>query len=213
MEQRALNTISCEEKKSTEIMCMNISSLNSHLHDLKAHNLSGVDVIWINPIANKSDYHLEQYNLHLNSCGQGKGVAVYFKDAFKHEVDICEDNYQITKMSSLELDIICVYRSCHTSTYENHNFKNEIIDIIALQKKTIICGDFNIDLMKENQNLISQSLFSLNFKQLIQNSTHLKGGILDHVYTSKEISPGKVKIEQLNLYFGDHDKLKVLIDE
>ena len=49
------------------------------------------------------------YELQVNSVGLGKGLAVYYdKEIFQHSADIKKPLFQITKMSSTELDVIAV---------------------------------------------------------------------------------------------------------
>ena len=56
-------------------------------------------------------YDLENYLTHLNSFGDGKGVALYYKDHFQNVSDVCKENYQISKLQSEKYDIIFVYCS------------------------------------------------------------------------------------------------------
>ena len=55
---------------------------------------------------------MPNYILHLNSSDKGKGIATYYKEnIFRLNIDIKEDNMQLTKFTSYSLDIIVLYRS------------------------------------------------------------------------------------------------------
>ena len=48
----------------------------------------------------------------------------------------------------------------------------------------------------------------LNYTQMVGRSTHLEGHILDHVYTSQQISH-LVEIKHHFVYYSDHDGIIV----
>ena len=53
---------------------------------------------------------------HLNSGGLGKGITTYYCDSYVFKMDVTEDKYQMTKISSRTQDIINVYRSAGASS-------------------------------------------------------------------------------------------------
>ena len=80
---------------------------------------------------------IPHYELHLNSKGNGKGVATYYrKDLFRHDSDIKEDYMQLTKFTSQMLDIIMLYRS----QSGNCNKLNDHIDLMSTGKGDVENG-------------------------------------------------------------------------
>ena len=64
---------------------------------------------WLTSNDNNSGLEIESYKLCTNSAGKGKGLATYYrKDKFKHSVDIQDDKFQLTKISSDCVDVKCV---------------------------------------------------------------------------------------------------------
>ena len=75
-------------------------------------------------------------------------------------------------------------------------------------------GDFNICALAYPKNYIKQSLIQIGFKQLVQKSTHIEGGLIDHIYL---IEGRHMKItysvEVCPKYYSDHDGLGLTLLE
>ena len=197
----------------TKIACLNIRSLNKHLEDVKAdHTLLKSDIICLTETWLQGEtsniYSIDGYNTFLNSVGKGKGIAIYAKPSFSHVCDVNGDGFQITKMTSEKIDVICVYRS-------DFGFIEEVVKqlfpLFTPLKATFICGDFNICALKNPQNLLTQSLTEDNFQQIIKYSTHEKGGLLEHVYV-KNISKD-CNVHYHAVYYSDHEGMCITILE
>ena len=107
-------------------------------------------------------------------------MATYFKqNIFQHFKDIKEQYFQISKLTSNSLDVISIYRSQEGNVYQ---VLKEIKDMIDLDKVTLICGDVNICYISDKNNIFVSALEDLGFKQLVQEATHIEGGLIDHVY-------------------------------
>ena len=74
------------------------------------------------------------------------------------------------------------------------------------RKKTLICGDFNLN---PSENELSKKLVATGFHQIVSEATHVKGGILDHVYSKPFQQVTKLFIHPL--YFSDHDAICVTL--
>ena len=130
---------------------------------------------------------IDGYDAHFNSIGPGKGIAIYYKkDIFKHVIDIEKENMQLTKMESLEMTVIAVYRSEKGNSVE---LLQHIIELIPPRGRTIICGDFNICYLSKRRNRITKYLEENGFTQLVKEATHIQGRLLDHFYFRP--SPGE----------------------
>ena len=214
LSSKALNAIKEKKTNVINILSFNILSLRKHYEDLRMiRNLSQLDVIclqetWLAKNTNTIDYQMSDFNLNLNSHGPGKGVAVYFKPEYEHADNICNDNLQISKLNSKYLDIITVYRSTG-----NTSLKEELMKLIDNERPCLICGDFNIDFQteKDKSDFIIASE-EIGFVQIVTRSTHIKGGLLDHVYANKLLLKSKISISQINTYLSDHDAILISIE-
>ena len=54
--------------------------------------------------------------------------------------------------------------------------------MIDLTRICIISGDFNLNYLTESSNIIIKELHRLCFKQMMDEPTHMQGGIIDHLY-------------------------------
>ena len=79
----------------------------------------------------------EGYTAHFCLVGKGKGLATYVKDQFEQDEDIIEDNLQITKFTSEDVDSISCYRSEGKGIPET---AQQIEALINLEKPTVITG-------------------------------------------------------------------------
>ena len=107
-----------EHKESIKISSLNCRSLKKHHEDIAKDNLlMKSDIICLNETWEETDHirddlQIPDYELKLNSKGNGKGLATYYrKDIFKHDFDVKDDYMQLSKFTSHMLDIILLYRS------------------------------------------------------------------------------------------------------
>ena len=75
-------------------------------------------------------------------------------------------------------------------------------------RPTLICGDFNIDLKKSGsrQKKLDLKMKENSMVQLVQGSTHAKGGLLDHVYVQEDLQ-SRILIKKRSVRFSDHDMI------
>ena len=162
---------------------------------------------WMLSDENNENVHINGYVLQANSVGCGKGLATYFKsDMFQHCKDIKEHHFQITKLKSEFLEVISVYRSKEGLI---NQILNEISNLIDWNRTTLICGDFNICYNSDRSSKLVTTLEALGFKQLVQEATHIKGGLIDHVYIRKIGTSESVDCSLYSPYYCaiDHDAL------
>ena len=150
--------------------------------------------------------NLYQFKNHLSNfvtCGRGKGIATYFTTEFKVEAIISNPQYQVTKITSADMDILNVYRSSNASSTFIEDLKDMLRENIV--KTTLLCGDLNFCANKHPRHPIKVFLEKLKFVQLIEKPSHIDGGVLDHVYLlCKE--PRTVETKMKGCYYSDHDK-------
>ena len=149
-----------DDKTFTKISSLNIFSLLKHLEDIKADwALLKSDIIcltetWIQPDSD-FDFGIDGYNVFLNNIGFGKGIAIYAKSSFSHVLNSNGEGFQITKMTSEKMDVICIYRS------ENGSIKqllSQLFSILTPQRPTFICGDFNLCVLKNPNNSMKNKI-------------------------------------------------------
>ena len=75
----------------------------------------------------------------------------------------------------------------------------------------MICGDFNFNGNDEND--LARMMVSRGFKQTVQRSTHIQGGLIDLFYHNLPESKKKVEYKIHNTYYSDHKAVCVVIDK
>ena len=97
--------------KIASLNCMNLNYNHEEIvHDptLMESTLLAVSETWLDE---KTKLYLNGYNVHFNSVGSGKGLALYYKPGtFTPSADIKQEKMQISKLGSGELEVIQVYR-------------------------------------------------------------------------------------------------------
>ena len=102
----------------TKICFLNVRSLLNKFDNIKSDiNLYQSDFMilaetWIpeNTLEAKH-YQLRDRESHLNNSGRGRGLAIFYKQDIKHIEDQNEENINISKVVTEDIDIIAVYRS------------------------------------------------------------------------------------------------------
>ena len=79
---------------------------------------------------------------------------------YSPEKDIKNENYQLTKISSEERDVINVYRSSNAS----ENFLEDLKSLINVDRPTHVIGDFNICFKSEKSNKIVKNMEEMGFR-------------------------------------------------
>ena len=118
---------------------------------------------------------------------------------------IIENNIQISKLISNELNIIIVYRSEKGNLSKLLEYLKKLIEG---EKNTVITGDFNLCYKTQKNNKVSKYLMDAGFTQHLNEPTHMKGRHLDHLY----FRPGKRPvstpfIHRYSPYYSDHDAI------
>ena len=206
-----------ETFRGLRISSLNCRSLRSKIEDIrKDYELCGSDIIclsetWLGEHDEVDDLQIEGYSLHVNSVGCGKGLATYLRgEKFRHVLDVKEDELQISKYSSIALDLVSVYRSNHCQTLMQNVFE----EILSSNKPTLILGDMNICYQKQKKDKNIQYMEDNNFKQLVKGATHLLGGHIDQAWLIGEHHFKSVTAEQYSPYFTsrDHDSLLISLE-
>ena len=197
--------------KSTKIYFHNIQSLRDKIHDIKADSIPFYgDLIifaesWLSPNISAEDetLQLNNYKLHLNSKGKGKGFSIYIKNSkFLITENIEEEDLQMSRLESNDLVVVCLYR-CQT----NKDLQRRLKASIPVSGSCLIIGDFNICSMKQSGSEIFKTLMLLGFKLLVSEATHLKGGHLDQAWLRSTDSSNHTQLYCPYYTCKDHDAL------
>ena len=154
---------------------------------------------------------IPEFKLHLNSVGDGKGIASYYRDEkASPKADIKMQKTQMSKISTKNVDIINIYRS---QSADNPCLSEELKKLINVQRQTIVCGDLNLCFVTQRKNEVTAMLENLGFRQLVKTATHLMGGHIDHVYSNHDQTKFQVDIMIYSPYYTckDHDALCITI--
>ena len=212
----AINVTNDEDKKHFEIVTLNILSFRKHFVDLEKrfeHTSFGAMCLqetWLHENSDAVQYQIRDMIPHLNSVGLGRGIATYNSEEFYLRGEfICEHNCQILKVRSDNLDLINVYRSQDCSV---RMFKDKIQYVVDPLMSTILTGDTNIDISRESGEQFVEFMNNLGFSQLVKFPTHDKGGVLDHVYVTKDLLE-RVSVTQTAVYFSDQQLITIKIKE
>ena len=164
---------------------------------------------WLEDNAISEDISIPNYDLHLNSQGKGKGIAIYFKnDILKHEQDINDENMQLSKFNSTTIDIVVLYRS------QNGNQKDLIKNLESMKtrdKPQLIIGDFNFCFQESSLNSTLKYLKDNDFSQLIEEATHIEGNLLDQAHVRDVRRTYKYKVEVQSKCYSDLKGLAIVV--
>merc|ERR1712208_186318 len=129
-------------EQTIKITFLNSRSIKNKFYNILADtSLLMSDIIiltetWLEKEDDENKYVLPGYDGNWNKRGRGKGMASYFKEKdFTHVLNINQDGFCLTKITSSDLDIIGVYRS------QNENVRDivtELQNLVDKEKTTVI---------------------------------------------------------------------------
>ena len=146
-----------------KIASLNINSIVKHFDDLTTDFvLRQSDIICINESflkPNEIPPPLSKYRCFSASKGRAAGVVVYVLEKFKliSSAQVwAEDTYQAVKLQLNKFDIISIYRSPKVKLQES--FIDFVKNIIHINRPTIVCGDVNINFLKNPENIFTSTM-------------------------------------------------------
>ena len=206
----------------TQIVSLNVSSLQKHIADLRANQLLCendmicVQETWLD--ANDEvgdDYQLPGKVGTFVSVGRGKGVAVLYPPTFTESFTVKKSSHQMAAVSRRGLTVINLYRS------QNANTEELILDFLSLMQKfdgqqtIVLCGDFNLCEREDKLHAFMKLLWEKGFKSLLNppQASHQEGRCLDQAYCRHGEPPSRfictAKVGTCS--FSDHDAIMVSI--
>ena len=202
------------QRSPLKIASLNCAGLESHYEDIKTDTkLQRANIIHLSEISldkhDEGQHELDGYNSHFIIVGNGKGIATYYMENFTHKQDFISPQMQITKFSSERIDTINVYRSQNGHLVE---LLTELRKMLQPGRPTLITGDFNLCYMTNINNRMGQGLENQQFRQLVKEPTHIRGGHIDHVYFRDDTNEWEQPVlERYSPYYSDHDCLCITL--
>ena len=161
---------------------VNARSLQQHFKDLLKDNfimksdIIAIQETWLSSDPNDSIPQFHKYYVH----GGSKGIALLTKVRPIYVENSITEHCSFIKASFDKFDLINVYR--FSSDTEIKLFTESILPLLDQTKTQVIVGDMNIDLRKNPMNLFTKTLEQKGFQQIVDRPTHVRGGLIDHVY-------------------------------
>ena len=151
------------------------------------------------------EFELEEFNLHMNNSGRGRGLSVFQKEECYDITDHNAENINVTKIKGTDLNIIAIYRSQEGSL---STLIKILQNIIELSKTTLIVGDMNVCNKKNPKNALKRYLEEKDFKEVISKATHTEGSHIDHAYimnVGNYVEDPEIML--IPKYYSDHDAI------
>ena len=105
------------------------------------------------------------------------------------------------------ITIVLVYCSSNSPTASS---LDQLVYFTNARTIDILLGDFNIDAFDRDAYTRLDEVLS-SYRLIVKELTRLHGGLLDHVYLLKSFSSMNVNSFVKNIYFSDHDAVKLQI--
>jgi hypothetical protein len=200
------------QRNCFKLSSLNVRSLQKHFQDLKDDNfLQQCDILCVNEtwLVDDPDKNFEGFSSHYLTK-RSKGVAMFTK--------IVPENLQRVHTETMSMifarfqlfDLLSVYKFAEVSRIDE--FTEQILEYVDLSRPVILIGDINIDLLKQPQNKFSKQLKDLRFVQLVNEATHISGGLLDHLYVYFP-KDGHCELFKIHpLYYSDHDAVCCILE-
>ena len=205
------------------ITLLNIRSVCKHVADFFADKrLNRSPIICFTETQKSENVHIPFPNFvsdsymivrHDSSDKFKSLLALYNKNYFEciHS-ETCNWSMSLvlkSKVSKTEISLLLVYRKI---AMEEEHFSNTLRYLIISTKPNIVLGDFSFNY--QNDLLISSLMQRFNFEQLVGEPIHIRGGLIDQVYVSKDFSVfSHLKAQLLSVYYSDHDSIEVTTDK
>ena len=209
------NPTKWEKQEGLNIFSLNCQSLMPKMEHIREDPVVGQsDIIclsetWLHSDGRDDKLEINGYQLHTNIVGNGRGLATYFKNSqFKHQCDVKETTFQLTKLTSNNVDVISVYRS---NGAKLEQLSVHLLEMIDPLKITVFCGDLNICFKADRSNKLISMLEAQGFEQFVKEATHIQGGLLDHAYINKSNRSIEVDVSLHSPYYcaKDHDAILI----
>ena len=111
---------------------------------------------------------------------------------------------QLSKFSSQNLDVVTLYKSQEGS---EENLIKAIHQMTEGKRPILVIGDFNISYLGTSENLTKNYMNENNFKQMINEPTHIEGNLLDQAHVRDNSGTLECTTHIQSKYYSDHRSL------
>ena len=211
------------EDNVTSILSLNVRSLKKHIFDVKANqfllanNILCFQETWFAASDESNEiYKIDGFTGNFVSIGTGKGVAIYFSSKFSHANSVAKPSYQIASVCSEEIFVINIYRSSTSSTANDNELINDLLDILNKidgHKTILLLGDLNFCEREEGDHPLRQMLLGENFESLLSPPvpSHIEGRCIDQVYCRTGEGNQECSAQVGTSSFSDHDAVNIRV--
>ena len=198
-------------KKGLSVIHFNIRSLNTNFQALDLYlsqlevkfDIIAITETWFSQSTAANVFNIKGYELKYVSrnVGRGGGVALYVNSSLKCKTIenkcICVDGnfecitVELSVNGSKNIILACVYRKPGGNINE---FSDKLEEMFSNLKNKVlyICGDFNIDLLKEQNHSQTKyfidTMFSMGLYPLITKPSRIAGQsttLIDNIFTNE----------------------------
>ena len=204
-----------------QIGLLNVRSIPQHLEDVKLDkNVHVPDIFCFQETFLKRKHQLQIfeeskcYRVDRPDDTAGGGLLTVAKNELNTEllgsstvnIEHISVRFRIARNTeSLSVNLISIYKPPLCPQEMLKNKVESLLGSFPSEHINIICGDFNIDLLKNPYNNVSVFLRQHGYNQIVQAPTTDYGSLLDHVYIKKPSEDLQTKCHVLDTYYSDHD--------
>ena len=98
-------------------------------------------------------------------------MATFYTTNFKIDHLEADEHFNMMKITNSKLDIFGVYNSPRG---DPGSIIEKVQNLVDRTKPTVVIGDFNICLLKNKNNPVTNFLNTVGFTQLVKTSTHIE---------------------------------------
>ena len=185
--------------KDMDIMCFSETYLEN------AHNIASY-LKKFNYTAYRSDISNVPNKYGVMICLSSKLVAHPLKVQGVKNIEICAVSVQI---KTTKFILCSLYMRPSLTVATKTNELRSLLSQLPEDTMCVITGDFNHDLLREENQNLAMTMIDLGFVQHIHVSTTDSGTLLDHIYWNRN---SVIDTKVFDVHFSDHDLIAALIN-
>ena len=157
---------------------------------------------------------LNNFSIEYNTSIQSKfkSLAMCHKNSItllEHDKHEGISLLKLRKHGVCDFTIAMIYRQ--PSVVLNTTFYDHIAQLVSQENIDILLGDLNINALDSRNDVLGYVLSQ--YVLLVDEPTHISGGLIDHVYVKKSFLENKTVLSSVrSVFFSDHDAVKFSIN-
>ena len=219
---KPISTVTCDPSCHISIALLNVRSILAKLPDIRAdHSLMSANILcfcetWLN-VAQPYPVLLDnQIDIRCDrlTCKKKGGVLMCIPKQFQpsniqrfanNGIEAALTCVQIPNTGNMQIAV--VYKSPNIPQTALLTLLTRLVTYVSqCSMPCIILGDFNENLLQQQNTAIVSLMSNFSFTQLVSSPTTTQGTLLDHVYYRNPIKPAEQAIVHVkDTYYSDHD--------